>query len=121
MAAAVQPTQPAVQTKFAGSGSMSSPFGAAARSRSLTEPKGLSPDMGPDPIVKPAPLQGNFLSRITITQVVRVWGCTMDNPLHSCHSRPLWLLCSLHVWLSFAVTVCQLTATVENGCTQKKN
>eukprot|EP00775_Hariotina_reticulata_P000911 gene911-1236_t len=26
--------------------------------------------MGPDPIVKPTPQQGNFLSRITITQVV---------------------------------------------------
>lgn len=68
----------AVQTKFTGGSSTASPFGSAARTRSIVEPKGLSPDMGPDPIVKPAATPGNFLSRITLTQVVSVrtgaWG-----------------------------------------------
>lgn len=60
----------AVAAKFGGSAGLSSPFGTSSRTRSLTEPKGLSPDMGPDPIVKQAPTPGNFISRITLTQVV---------------------------------------------------
>jgi hypothetical protein len=65
---------PAVKTNFGGSGATASPFGAASagasRARSMMEPKGLSPDMSPDPIVKPAPTPGNLISRITLTQVV---------------------------------------------------
>jgi hypothetical protein len=37
----------------------------------MLEPQGLTPDMGPDPIVKQAATPGNILSRITLTQVVR--------------------------------------------------
>jgi hypothetical protein len=60
----------AVQTKFTGSSSAAAPFGSSPRARTIQEPKGLSPDMGPDPIVKPAITPGNILSRITLTQVV---------------------------------------------------
>uniref|UniRef100_A0A383W3Q1 Uncharacterized protein n=1 Tax=Tetradesmus obliquus TaxID=3088 RepID=A0A383W3Q1_TETOB len=57
-----------VATKF--TGSSASPFGTASRTRSMLEPTGLTPDMGPDPIVKMAPTPGNIISRITLTQVV---------------------------------------------------
>jgi hypothetical protein len=57
-----------VATKF--TGSTASPFGTASRTRSMLEPQGLTPDMGPDPIVRQAPTPGNILSKITLTQVV---------------------------------------------------
>jgi hypothetical protein len=60
-----------VATKF--TGSSASPFGTASRTRSMLEPQGLTPDMGPDPIVKQAPTPGNILSRITVVQVVSSW------------------------------------------------
>lgn len=68
-------TSSSASSPFASSGgSAASPFGAGApgaRIRSLTEPMGLSPDMGPDPVVKQAITPGNILTRITLTQVVR--------------------------------------------------
>ncbi|KAF8063823.1 hypothetical protein HT031_003680 [Scenedesmus sp. PABB004] len=62
----------AVATKFTGGGALSSPFGpgTSSRTRSVTEPVGLSPDMGPDPVVRLPPTPKNLLSRITLTQVV---------------------------------------------------
>eukprot|EP00878_Enallax_costatus_P023488 GHUV01024986.1.p1 GENE.GHUV01024986.1~~GHUV01024986.1.p1 ORF type:complete len:207 (+),score=82.64 GHUV01024986.1:266-886(+) len=59
----------AVQTKFTGGSTTASPFGSR-RSNIIQEPKGLAPDMSPDPIVKQAATPGNFLSRITLTQIV---------------------------------------------------
>lgn len=50
-----------------------SPFGGpVARPSRLAsiEPKGLSPDMGPDPIVAPPKDTRSWLQRITLTQVV---------------------------------------------------
>jgi hypothetical protein len=78
-AAAATPAPPkpaapaAVKTNFGAVGGVSSPFGTpgtSSRTRSMMEPKGLSPDMGPDPIVKMAPTPGNLISKITLTQVV---------------------------------------------------
>lgn len=71
-AASTATAKPAtVQTKFTGGSTTASPFGSR-RSNIIQEPKGLAPDMSPDPIVKPAALAGNFLSRITLTQAVSV-------------------------------------------------
>lgn len=57
-------------------GGAASPFGGAATARpsrlASIEPKGLSPDMGPDPIVAPPKDTRSFLARITLTQVVLV-------------------------------------------------
>lgn len=82
-AAPAKPAAPAaVKTNFGGGG-VASPFGApgaAARTRSMMEPKGLSPDMGPDPIVKTPPTPGNLLSKITLTQVVSY----TDTSVRSC-------------------------------------
>mmetsp|Transcript_5131 Transcript_5131/g.11163 ORF Transcript_5131/g.11163 Transcript_5131/m.11163 type:complete len:204 (-) Transcript_5131:654-1265(-) len=59
--------------------STASPFGAAPSStkpfKSSIEPRGLSPDMGPDPIVKETPL--NLLQQISITQVVIFFSFTL--------------------------------------------
>ncbi|KAI8475820.1 MAG: hypothetical protein J3K34DRAFT_16366 [Monoraphidium minutum] len=55
-----------------------SPFGAAAPSTmrpsrlASVEPKGLTPDMSPDPIVAPPKDTRSWLAKITITQVVSV-------------------------------------------------
>jgi hypothetical protein len=74
--APLKPAAPAaVKTNFGAAGGVSSPFGTpgtSSRTRSMMEPKGLSPDMGPDPIVKMAPTPGNLISKITLTQVVSV-------------------------------------------------
>lgn len=65
-------TSAAVQPKFGASSGVSSPFGGAPTrlKRSSNEPVGLSPDMSPDPIVKPAKDPRSWFSRITLTQVV---------------------------------------------------
>jgi hypothetical protein len=72
-AAAPLPPKPAapaaVKTNFGGGG-VTSPFGTSSRTRSMMEPKGLSPDMSPDPIIKTPPTPGNIISKITLTQVV---------------------------------------------------
>lgn len=61
---------------FAAGTSAASPFGTpAARPSRLAsiEPKGLTPDMGPDPIM-PAPKDTrSWLARITLTQVVSLF------------------------------------------------
>lgn len=57
----------------AGPGAAASPFGAAptrpSRLASI-EPRGLTPDMGPDPIVAPPKDTRSWLARITLTQIV---------------------------------------------------
>jgi hypothetical protein len=64
-----------VSSPFAASKPASSPFGNSViqspmYKKSSIEPKGLSPDMSPDPLQKPASPVGNIFSRITLTQVV---------------------------------------------------
>ena len=57
-----------------GSAGAASPFGGAAPARpsrlASLEPKGLTPDMSPDPIVAPPKDTRSWLARITLTQVV---------------------------------------------------
>jgi hypothetical protein len=63
----------AAASPFGSAGAAASPFGTApsrpSRLASI-EPKGLSPDMGPDPIVAPPKDTRSWLARITLTQVV---------------------------------------------------
>jgi hypothetical protein len=91
-AAAAKPAA-AVQTKFnaPGGGGAASPFGAATnprQMRSMMEPRGLAPDMSPDPIVKLAPTPGNLLSKITLTQVVSQGGWPEAMPRAGCTAPP---------------------------------
>ncbi|GBF98686.1 hypothetical protein Rsub_11400 [Raphidocelis subcapitata] len=69
---AASPFAPGAASPFA-AGAAASPFGAAplrpSRLASI-EPKGLSPDMGPDPIIAPPKDTRSWLARITLTQVV---------------------------------------------------
>jgi hypothetical protein len=62
-----------------GASAGASPFGAASGVRpsrlASIEPKGLSPDMSPDPIVAPPKDTRSWLARITLTQVVGVGAC----------------------------------------------
>lgn len=111
--AAPAPAQPAapVAAKFGAAPSAASPFGAASTSpfapsggaspfapsggasplsrRQSSEPKGLSPYMGPDPLAKPVSITDtrNFLQRITVGQVV---GAALPRPARPgcCCSTP---------------------------------
>ncbi|KAF5830434.1 hypothetical protein DUNSADRAFT_14572 [Dunaliella salina] len=52
-----------------------SPFGNSGKTKSRIEPEGLSPDMGPDAIVKETPF--DILKDITLTQVVLFFSFTL--------------------------------------------
>lgn len=73
---------PAAASPFAAASgaAAASPFGTGAPSRpsrlASIEPKGLSPDMGPDPIVAPPKDTRSWLQRITLTQVVLFFSFT---------------------------------------------
>uniref|UniRef100_A0A7S3QW49 Uncharacterized protein n=1 Tax=Dunaliella tertiolecta TaxID=3047 RepID=A0A7S3QW49_DUNTE len=52
-----------------------SPFGNSGKTKSRIEPEGLSPDMGPDAVVKETPF--DILKDITLTQVVLFFSFTL--------------------------------------------
>lgn len=95
-AAAAKPASPfasSVASSFTASKpAVSSPFGPSTTpyKKSVVEPKGLSPDMSPDPIRAPAAAPGNFLSRITLTQVVSGGGGWVEKVLSGMDSTVSW-------------------------------
>jgi hypothetical protein len=106
---------------------VSSPFGPSTTpyKKSVVEPKGLSPDMSPDPIRAPAAAPGNFLSRITLTQVVSGRGGWVGGGCQWYGQRceqgpcmPRWQQCAGHYWSR--PCACLWGTTNSSACSQTR-